>query len=90
MNKKLDKISAEAPKSLSRKKIEKETQEMYILIKELHKKMRAECKHSMLFVFQGMDASGKDGSIYKLFMLILLKHQMNMKPRRTSCGEFIT
>ncbi|MEK6828538.1 MAG: PPK2 family polyphosphate kinase [Nanoarchaeota archaeon] len=65
--KKLEKTSTKAPKSVDRKKIEKETQEMYILIKELHKKMRAENKHSMLLVFQGMDASGKDGSIYKLY-----------------------
>jgi PPK2 family polyphosphate:nucleotide phosphotransferase len=29
--------------------------------------MRAESKHSVLIVFQGMDASGKDGSVDKLY-----------------------
>jgi PPK2 family polyphosphate:nucleotide phosphotransferase len=29
--------------------------------------MRAEAKHSLLIVFQGMDASGKDGSVDKLY-----------------------
>lgn len=64
---KLNSISTKAPKNANKELLKKKTQEMYIMIEELHKTMRAENKHSLLIVFQGMDVSGKDGSIHKLY-----------------------
>jgi PPK2 family polyphosphate:nucleotide phosphotransferase len=60
-------ISTKAPISEDKKRIKALTKEMYVEIEELHKRMRAEDKHSLLLVFQGMDAAGKDGSIDKLY-----------------------
>jgi PPK2 family polyphosphate:nucleotide phosphotransferase len=64
---KLGSLSTKAPKNIDKELTKHKTQEMYIKIEELHKTMRAENKHSLLIVFQGMDASGKDGSIHKLY-----------------------
>jgi len=63
----LNKISTEAPKSLSKKEIQKKTKKLLSELRELHTVMRAEEKHSILIVFQGMDASGKDGSVISLY-----------------------
>lgn len=65
----LDKISTKAPNIIisDKESIKLSTQEMYVKIEKLHKMMRAENKHSILLVFQGLDASGKDGSIDKLY-----------------------
>lgn len=60
-------VSTRVPDNVDKKKVKKMTQEMYVEIEELHKTMRAENKHSFLFVFQGMDAAGKDGAIDKLY-----------------------
>lgn len=60
-------ISTKAPLKLNKKEIKKATEQMYVQIEELHKMMRAENKHSLLLVFQGLDAAGKDGSIDKLY-----------------------
>lgn len=69
MKKKLVSLSTKAPSDikLEKEKIKAITQEIYVDIEKLHKKMRADGNHSMLLVFQGMDASGKDGSIDKLY-----------------------
>lgn len=66
-NNMLKSISTIAPKGTDKEKIKKKTAELYLELEGLHKTMRAECKHSVLIVFQGMDASGKDGSIDKLY-----------------------
>lgn len=65
----LYKISTKAPNIIisDKESIKLSTQEMYVKIEKLHKMMRAENKHSILLVFQGLDASGKDGSIDKLY-----------------------
>lgn len=60
-------ISTKAPSILNKDEIKASTAQIYVKIEELHKTMRAENKHSILLVFQGMDASGKDGSIDKLY-----------------------
>jgi PPK2 family polyphosphate:nucleotide phosphotransferase len=60
-------INTKAPKDLSKKKIKKKTKELYCELIELHKTMRAEEKHAVLGVFQGMDAAGKDGSVVSLY-----------------------
>jgi PPK2 family polyphosphate:nucleotide phosphotransferase len=70
MKNSLDNVSTKAPdeiRAIGKDKIKAKTQEMYVEIEELHKRMRAENKHAILIVFQGMDASGKDGSIDKLY-----------------------
>lgn len=63
----LKNISTKAPIMLNKSEIKKATKQMYIEIERLHKIMRAENKHSVLLVFQGLDAAGKDGSIDKLY-----------------------
>lgn len=60
-------ISTKSPIQLNKKEIKKTTEQIYVQIEELHKTMRAENKHSLLLVFQGLDAAGKDGSIDKLY-----------------------
>ena len=67
--KKLSQISTVASSDIKsdKERIKILTQEMYLSIEDLHKKMRADGNHSLLLVFQGMDASGKDGSIDKLY-----------------------
>jgi len=49
------------PKGLNKKKIKKETKKIVASIVELQRKMNAEGSQGLLVVFQGMDASGKDG-----------------------------
>lgn len=63
----LDKISTEAPKELSKKKIKAETEAMAEQIAELQITLLAEQKHSLLVVLQGMDASGKNSSAKAAF-----------------------
>lgn len=63
----LNGISTKAPKSLDKEAIKAKTQKLYIKLEELHKKMRAESKHSLLIVLQGMDTSGKDSTVDKLY-----------------------
>ena len=63
----LSSFSTKAPAHVDKKKVKALTKEMYVEIEELHKTMRAENKHSLLLVFQGLDAAGKDGSIDKLY-----------------------
>lgn len=60
-------INTKAPKSLSKKKIKEKTKDLHLELIELHKTMRAEEKHAVLVVFQGMDAAGKDGSVVSLY-----------------------
>jgi len=63
----LKKIDTKAPKSVNKEKIKAKTKKLHEKLEALHKMMRAENKHSLLVVFQGMDASGKDGSVDKLY-----------------------
>ncbi len=63
----LSKVSTKAPKNYSKKEILKKTDELLKELRALHTVMRAEEKHSILIVFQGMDAAGKDGSVVSLY-----------------------
>ena len=56
-----------APKEVNKEKTLKQTQKLYTKLEALHKAMRAESKHSILIVLQGMDASGKDSTVDKLY-----------------------
>lgn len=64
---KLSEISTRAPEELSKSKVKSETAAMAKKIGELAQLMYAQGKHSILLVFQGMDASGKDGVTRKVF-----------------------
>lgn len=60
-------IDTRAPKKMSKENIKKETQKLKFRIEELQNLMYAEGKHALLIILQGMDASGKDGTIKNVF-----------------------
>lgn len=64
---KLSEISTEAPKGLKKKDVAEETERLVKRFGELHHLLYAEGKHSVLVIFQGMDASGKDGAVRRVF-----------------------
>jgi len=55
------------PEDADEKKIRKACKDIYKEIGELHYKLVAQKKHSILVIFQGMDATGKDGSTKNVF-----------------------
>ena len=63
----LSEISTKAPKELDKKETKELTAKLLIELDELQNLLYAEQKHSILIVLQGMDASGKDGVIRKVF-----------------------
>jgi len=63
----LSKIDTGAPKGFTKKSCVKKREKLSREIGELQHAMYAEHKHSLLVVFQGMDASGKDGATKKVF-----------------------
>ncbi len=64
---KLSEIPTTAPEGLDKDKIKKKTKKIARRIGELAEVMKAEKKHSILIVFQGMDSSGKDGATEHVF-----------------------
>lgn len=63
----LHKIKTTPPKSLSKDKIKEKLKKITKEISELQNVLYASSKYSVLIVLQGMDASGKDGTIKKVF-----------------------
>jgi len=63
----LAEIPTEAPKGLTKDNLKKETKALVERLGELHHLMYAEGKHAVLVIFQGMDASGKDGAVRNVF-----------------------
>ncbi len=63
----LSKIPTRAPKDLNKEETKKRTEKMTKDIAALQHALYAEKKQSMLVVFQGMDASGKDGATKHVF-----------------------
>lgn len=59
----LSKLPTKTFNKEDREKIEVENVEMVNEIIELQRKMNAQGKFSLLLIFQGMDASGKDGAV---------------------------
>lgn len=57
----LDKISTRAPKGSVKEKIKTKTEKILSELDDLQNLLYAESKHAVLLIFQGMDASGKDG-----------------------------
>lgn len=63
----LSEISTLPPHDINKKWAEKETASMVHAIGEWQHKLYAEGKQSLLVILQGMDASGKDGTIKTVF-----------------------
>lgn len=66
-NFKISDHSTTPPKGAVKKEIEKITKQRVKEIARLHKVLIAEKKHSLLIILQGMDASGKDGTVEAVF-----------------------
>lgn len=64
---KLSDYSTRPPKGLDKKEAIKEIRKNAKRIGELHNLLMAEGKRSVLIILQGMDASGKDGAVRKVF-----------------------
>jgi len=63
----LDKISTKPPAGLTKSGLKKERNALLDELESLQNLLVAESKHSLLVVLQGMDASGKDGLVRKVF-----------------------
>lgn len=66
---KLSEFPTDAPEGLEKDDVKKKTKKMAQQIGDLQHIMFAEKKHSVLVVFQGMDASGKDGATTSTFQM---------------------
>jgi PPK2 family polyphosphate:nucleotide phosphotransferase len=64
---KLNKISTLPPKDINKEEIKKETEKLLEEIDKFQNLLYASAKYSLLVVLQGMDASGKDGTIRNVF-----------------------
>lgn len=64
---KLDDIDTKAPKSFDKDDTKDKLEKILEELDELQNLLYAENKHAILVVVQGMDASGKDGLIRKVF-----------------------
>jgi PPK2 family polyphosphate:nucleotide phosphotransferase len=60
-------ISTRAPKDLDKEETKKKTAKILEELNELQNLLYAESKHSVLVILQGLDASGKDGTIRNVF-----------------------
>ena len=60
-------LSTKAPKEFDKQDTKKKTEEIKNRLDDLQNLLYAERKHAVLVVIQGMDASGKDGAIGKVF-----------------------
>lgn len=63
---KLSDYSTSAPKNFNKEKTKTEIKEIVAQIDEFQNRLYAENKHSLLVIFQGIDAAGKDSSIRTL------------------------
>ncbi len=64
---KLSDISTKPPADADEKKLKDLTDKYAERIGDLNEIMRAERKHSLLIILQGMDGSGKDGAVKNVF-----------------------
>ena len=62
----LHKKETKSTESIDKKQFKKQSEILSQKIIAFQKKMNAEGKHSLLMIFQGMDASGKDGSVRRV------------------------
>jgi polyphosphate kinase 2 (PPK2 family) len=68
--KSINDISTKAPEGIKKKEAKKELKKLNKRIFELQNLFYAEGKHALLIVLQGMDTSGKDGTIRHVFSCI--------------------
>ena len=66
-NIKLKEISTRAPKDWNKEETKEKTARILEKLDELQNLLYAESRHSVLVILQGMDASGKDGVVRKVF-----------------------
>lgn len=64
---KLQGIDTCASKKFDKERTKRELEKMKLTIEKLQNLLYAEDKHSLLIIFQGMDASGKDGAVKNVF-----------------------
>ncbi len=64
---KLKDIDTTAPKDWDKDDTKEKLNKILVELDELQNLLYAECKHSLLVVIQGMDASGKDGAVRNVF-----------------------
>jgi PPK2 family polyphosphate:nucleotide phosphotransferase len=64
---KLSEISTRAPKDLGKEETKEKLQAILFELDDLQNLLYAESKHSVLAIIQGMDASGKDGTVRNVF-----------------------
>ncbi len=63
----LDTVPTNPPESISKKEIQFEIRRLGNELEEIQQKLFAQKKYALLVVFQGMDASGKDGAVRNVF-----------------------
>lgn len=63
----LNSIPTRAPEDLDKAQTKAETEQLKEQLNDLQNLLYAEGKHAVLMIIQGMDASGKDGTIRKVF-----------------------
>lgn len=63
----LSEISTKAPKDFDKKDTKEQTEKLLMELDELQNLLYAEGKHAVLVILQGLDSSGKDGAIRKVF-----------------------
>src|SRR5450432_1495544 len=64
---KLSEISTRAPKDMGKEETKEKLQAILFELDDLQNLLYAESRHSVLVVVQGMDASGKDGTVRNVF-----------------------
>jgi PPK2 family polyphosphate:nucleotide phosphotransferase len=63
----LSNISTEAPAGMTKAATEDLTDDYVKRLGNLQKRLYAEAKHAVLVILQGMDGSGKDGAVHRVF-----------------------
>jgi PPK2 family polyphosphate:nucleotide phosphotransferase len=66
----LEKHSTVAPESWDKEKIKAENKELIAKIAELQRVLYADGSKSILLILQGVDASGKDGTVRRIFSAV--------------------
>jgi PPK2 family polyphosphate:nucleotide phosphotransferase len=64
---KLSDISTLAPKKFNKEHTKKNVEKLKFSLEDLQNLLYAESKHALLIIFQGLDASGKDGAVKNVF-----------------------
>lgn len=67
---KLNKIDTKAPNELDKKKTKEDTEQILAELDQLQNLLYANAKYNVLVILQGMDASGKDGVVKKVFSAV--------------------